>query len=156
MRFLLPLAILLFMACQIPTTEYSEILHENASVVAKIFTPSRHDVNLEQSAFNTGLHSQSWNGNTGTYIGHGLQITQNSVSEKFGILFRCQHGTFTSLGSDARHRALYEGLKEGQKVDVTYKEIYTAVYETKDGKRDMISRTLTGFDFLDAIPLESK
>ena len=83
-----------------------------------------------------------------------MQISHNTVPEKFGAVFQCQHGIFTSEGSDARHKALHDKLKNGMKVDVLYKEIYTETYDdlNKDGKKEMIDRTMTGLDFLDANP----
>lgn len=136
-------------------TETSDILHEDAAVLSRIYTPSRHDSGLDMTAVNLSDNiGVGFGGGVGIRIGGGLQISSTIIPERYGAVFQCQHGTFTSEGSDNRHRDLYNKLHEGQKVDVTYKEIYTATYKdvNGDGKEDLVSRVLVNLDFLDANP----
>ena len=148
--------------CKEVKTESSNVLHEDAIVITKIYTPSRHNIDIELTAMNImeeeeegfGSISMDYNGDIGIGIGSGLQISSNEVPEKYGVVFKCQHGTFTSQGSDERHKELYNKLQNNQGVDVTYKEIYRTTYDDidGDGKNDLVERVLTGFDFLDANP----
>ncbi len=139
--------------------EISDVLHENATVITRIYTPSRHDTKLGFRAIKmggkeTGSIGIDYGGDIGVGIGSGVQISSSTVPERYGAVFKCQHGTFTSQGSDKRHKDLYEKLQDGQEVDVTYKEIYRETYDDidGDGKKDLVERVLTGFDFLDANP----
>ncbi|HLD55008.1 MAG TPA: hypothetical protein VJB35_01985 [Candidatus Nanoarchaeia archaeon] len=141
--------------CKEIKTEVSNVLHEDAIVITKIYTPSRHDTDIELKAMNLmeeeegfGSVSMDYDGDFGIGIGNGLQISSSEVPEKYGVVFKCQHGTFTSQGSDERHKELYRKLQDNQGVDVTYKEIYRTTYD----KNDLVERVLTGFDFLDANP----
>src|SRR3989339_741911 len=149
--------------CKEIKTEVSNVLHEDAIVITKIYTPSRHDTDIELKAMNlmeeeegVGSVSMDYDGDFGIGIGNGLQISSSEVPEKYGVVFKCQHGTFTSQGSDERHKELYRKLQDNQGVDVTYKEIYRTTYDDidGDGKNDLVERVLTGFDFLDANPKE--
>lgn|GEM_PF-1222149 len=149
----------LLVGCKDVQLEASAILHEDATVIAKIYTPSRHESELGMKAMNLagegfGSISMDYGGNIGMGIGNGLQISEVDVPEKYGAVFRCQHGEFTSEGSDERHKTLYNKLKEGENVDVTYNEIYRATYDdvNKDGKKELTERVLVGYDFLDAQP----
>ena len=147
--------------CKEVKTESSNVLHEDAIVITKIYTPSRHDTDIELKAMNlvgegAGSISMDYDGDLGIGIEDGLQISFSEVPEKYGVVFKCQHGTFTSQGSDERHKELYRKLQNNQEVDVTYKEIYRTTYDDidGDGKRDLVEKVLTGFDFLDANPKE--
>ncbi|HIG94074.1 MAG: hypothetical protein QT05_C0030G0012 [archaeon GW2011_AR13] len=147
--------------CKEVKKEISNVLHEDAIVITKIYTPSRHDTDIELKAMNlvgegAGSISMDYDGDLGIGIEDGLQISFSEVPEKYGVVFKCQHGTFTSQGSDERHKELYRKLQNNQEVDVTYKEIYRTTYDDidGDGKRDLVEKVLTGFDFLDANPKE--
>ena len=146
-------------ACKDVRTEKSAVLHEDAVVAARIYTPSTHDTQIGFKAFNmvgsgAGSLSMDYDGNMGVGIGNGLQISSVTVPENYGVLFQCQHGNFTSQGPDARHQILYQQLHDGQKVDVLYQEIYQATYDdtNDDGKKELLERVLVDFDFLDAQP----
>lgn len=153
------LILVLLMVCMMPfagckkiVKEESGILHEDAIVLARIYTPSKHETNLEMTMMKSGMLGIGYSGEMGIRVGNGMQITESIVPEIYGILFQCQHGTFTSQGSDIRHKNLYDRLKEGQKVDITYKEIYKDTYDdtNDDGKKELISRVLVDMDFIDA------
>lgn len=140
--------------CADTRSEMSDIIHEDARVANRVFTPSRHDTELEFSAFNTGSFGVSYSGNPGLHIGNNLQVSSVEVPEKYAVVFECQHGGFISQGSDLRHQSLYEKLKGVGVVDVTYRELFKATYQDldKDGKKELTSRVLVGYDFLDAVP----
>lgn len=148
------LASSLLTGCKQVKTEISDVLHEDATVVTRIYTPSTHEPSVYLRIGGSG--GVSVIGADGSVVTSmdGLIFDSSEVPEKYGAVFRCQHGTFTSQGSDKRHEDLYNKLQEGQEVDITYKEIYRATYDDidGDGKKDLVERVLTGFDFLDAQP----
>ena len=159
-RFMLIVCLCVFVAgCKDVKIEKSKVLHEDAKVVTAIYTPSRHDVGIGKKMMDNpvGFGATDWQGRSGFAVGD-VVISHNEVPENFGILFQCQHGNFTSQGSDVRHKALYNKLKdwEGKMVDVTYMEIYRVTYEDKDkdGEKEEVSRVLIDFDFLDADKIE--
>lgn len=138
-------------------TEISDTLHEDAVVVTRIYTPSRHNTEVGLRAINidgdgAGSIGIDFSGNTGIGIGGGLQISSSTVPEKYGAVFKCKHGIFTSQGSDKRHKNLYDKLQGVQEVDVSYNEIYLSTYEDRngDGKKELIERKLIDYDFIDA------
>ena len=134
--------------CRVTHTEVSDVLHEDAKVVQTIYSPSRHG---------SGVSPQINNLFSDDGPSFELEITSIDMSEEYAVVFECQHGKFVSEGSDQRHKDLWSRLKEGQEVDVTYKEIYRTTYEEDkdgDGEKDLVERVLTGFDFLDAQPKE--
>jgi hypothetical protein len=154
--FVLGLSIILIQGCDETKYETSEVLHEPAEVVALIYNPARHDTSVSP-AFGDGksIVGMGWDGKMGVKVG-GVVISSTTVPEVYGALFRCQHGTFVSQGSDIRHRALYQSLKQGQKVDVIYTEIYKCIYRIEKGQTEkrLVERVLYDRDFLDAVPVE--
>ena len=134
------LALGTLVGCEETKIEVSGILHEDAKVVQAIYSPRRHGI---------GVSPQ---------IDSGPQVTSIDVPENYAIVFECQHGKFVSEGINQRHKDLWSRLKEGQEVDITYKETYKATYKAtyddinNDGKKDLVERVLIGFDFLDAQP----
>jgi|SRR3989344_2786030 len=126
-------------------TEYSNTLYESAIVSDAVYIPSRHG-------------SGSGIGPTMDFDGNiGISVTSVSVDipEKYAIVFKCKHGKFISEGEDQRHKDLWKKLSEGDSVKVSYREIFSSYYEDKnnDDKLDLISRSLIGYDFLDAVRL---
>ncbi len=132
--------------CQYQRTAVSEVLHETAVVVDLVYTPSTHETVLEPSLAGRGL-GIGLSGGIGLRIGNGLQITDVEVPPEYAVVFQCQHGKFI-----VQHKEVYDKLleHEGDTVDVAYQEVYREVYESKDGKDTVLSRTLTMYDFLDA------
>jgi len=132
--------------CRESIEEYSETLHEDAVVVNAVYTPPHHDVKLGLTAASMGKSfGMDYGGNLGFQVGNGLQVSSVSVPEKFAVVFKCSHGQFIVTRKD-----VYEKLKghEGETVDVSYREVYRATYETKDNERRLIDRVLTDYDFL--------
>jgi hypothetical protein len=117
----------IFLAACIPQKEYSAELTEPAVVEDVIFQPSRHG-----SGVGVGM---SMRGN--------MVVTSDSVTfpKKYAIVFRCQHGKFIVQGTRKEHKALWQKLKRGQEVMVSYREVYLV----KDGVRSLVD-----YDFIDA------
>ena len=132
----------LLTGCKETKTELSDILHEDAVVSETVYSPSRHGSDISPTYDLTGDG------------GVGFAITSVSIPEKYAVVFKCQHGKFIVEGTDKAHRDLWQRLEEGKKVDVSYKEIYKAVYDDVDGdgEKDLLSRDLVDRDFLDAQP----
>jgi hypothetical protein len=131
-----------FTGCIDRRIEYSDVLKENAVVSDTVYTPSHHG-----SSVDVGI-TTDFDGNA------GLSFTPTSVSipEKYGVVFRCQHGKFVVQGAGERYRELWEGFEEGQEVEVTYKEVYRSVYDDADGDgvKELVERELIKYDFLGA------
>lgn len=123
----------------------SDILHEDARVAETVYTPSRHG-----SGSGVGPTFDPVSGN----VGVGITSVSVRIPEKYAVVFQCDHGKFISEGTDQRHKALWEKLSEGQAVDVTYREQYREEWDDidRDGEKDLVSRTLIDYDFLDAQP----
>ena len=141
-------SIMLFsIGCREVKQEFSNILHEDATISDAVYTPSRHDSELGLTAFKTGPIGVDFGGNLGFRIGSGLQISSVEVPEKFAIVFKCQHGQFI-IG----RKEVYEKLKDhkDKRVDVSYREIYRTVYDTEGGEKKIIERALTDYDFINA------
>ncbi len=123
-------------------------MDEQAVVAETVYTPSRHDTGIGLKAFDlAGPISMDYGGDIGLNLGNGLQISSVTVPEKFAVIFTCQHGQFI-IG----RKGIYDKFTghQGAKVDVTYREVYKTTYKKKDGKRQVVERVLTDYDFLDA------
>jgi len=118
----------LLAACQFTHTEYGPALAEDAVVESLAYMPPNHGGGM----------------GVGMTFGGDIAITSNSVNmpEAFATVFLCKHGKFVVNG----HKDMWQRLRQGQKVSVTYREIF---HVTKDGDRE-ISRVPVGLDFLDA------
>lgn len=122
--------------------EKSSVLHEPAVVVDLIYIPSRHG---------SGTSPQiGFNGDGELSL--GLEFTSMNMPEKYGAVFKCQHGNFPVSGPDSSYQALWSKLSEGDSVDVSYQEIYRNTYEDSNGggNKELISSELVDYDFLDA------
>ena len=124
--------------------EESPILYEDATVADVVYSPPRHG---EDSGTNMTV---DFDGNIGISPYH---VTVD-LPPVYAIVFRCAHGKFISQGTGQRHKSLWERLKEGEEVTVSYKELYKSTYRDidDDGKKDLVERKLSGYDFLDAQP----
>lgn len=166
--------ILLFASCTDVRTEYSPVLHEKAVVVALIYSPSEHKTELKRTAYNTnntyGTNNSvldddgsvpdliqtgiDHDGNEGIKVGKNHQITTTTIPEKYGVVFQCEHGTFTIEGSEQKHRVLYHKLYNNVRdtTDILYKEEYRVTYEEdkQTQKKVETQRVLNKLDFIDA------
>ena len=152
--FILIGLIFLTSSCNTKRVE-SGVLHEKAVIITAIYSPSEHHTSLGTTMmkdYNNPIGGVDMNGNHGVVIGkmHGqtVQISESTIPEKYGIVFQCQHGTFTIEGSEQKHKILYDKLRGNinDTVDVLYKEIYQVT--TKDDKE--VERKLVDLDFIDA------
>lgn len=154
----------LFLTSCGPERERSGNLHEKAVIVSMIYSPSIHETKLTSTAMGVGGKyggmGVDYNGNEGMRVGKHMQITSTTVPEQYGVVFQCQHGTFTIQGPGtindntiSKHKILYDKLNGHIRdtVDVIYKEIYDVTYDKdKSGKKVEISRVLVDLDFIDA------
>jgi hypothetical protein len=155
----LALFVILFTTgCSNTKRETSDVMHERAVIVTLIYSPSEHHTHLGTTMmddFNNPLGGTDYNGDHGIKIGkiHGetVQISESNVPERYGVVFQCQHGTFTVEGSDTKHRVLYNKLYNNvhDTVDVLYKEIYLVTYD-KDDKTKVVKKVLDDLKFIDA------
>ncbi len=159
-------------SCTDVRTESSELKHEKATVVTMIYSPSQHKTEITRTAYNN-LNTNSildedddlgiapvlktgtdYDGNEGIKIGKNHQITSTTIPEKYGVVFQCEHGTFTIEGSKDKYRVLYHKLYNSVRdtVDILYKEEYLVTYEEDKatGKKVETKRVLNRLDFIDA------
>ena len=73
------------------------------------------------------------------------------VPAKYGVLFTCDHGSFTLEGTKNAER-MWKTLKEGDEVTITYKEIYNVHHRRVEGaeKQVIVTPHLVDYDFLNA------
>ncbi len=136
----------LLSGCKETRTELSDILHEDAVVSETVYTPSRHG-----SGSGVGPTFDVTDGN----VGIAFTSININIPEKYAVVFKCQHGKFIVEGTDIEHKSLWKKLSQGQEVDISYREVFNSVYDDidGDGKKDLVSRTLVDYDFLDAQPM---
>lgn len=129
--------------CEYDTSETveSDTLHEDAEVVDLVYTPSRHSSDLVPTV------SMDMDGDLETR----LVTVDVRIPEKYAVVFRCQHGKFIVEGTDQEHKRLWERFREGDNVDVSYKEIYRKTYHVVDKERSLTKTELIKYDFLDAV-----
>jgi hypothetical protein len=148
-----------------PTREQSGNLHEKAIIVNYIYSPSRHDTHIGTTMmndFNNPLGGIDMNGDRGIVIGkvagQTIQISSSTVPEQYGVVFQCQHGTFTVQGPNnegqvSKYKILHDKLMGhmNDTVDVIYQEVYDVTYEkNKEGQKVETNRVLVDLDFIDA------
>jgi hypothetical protein len=121
MKYAIVLLAVLLSGCKV---EKMENLSESAVVRDVIYQPSQHG-----GGMGVGM---SMSGN--------MVVTSNSVSipAKYAIVFECQHGKFIVEGEGKKHKELWQRLKVGQQVQVTYSESWR-VHD--DGRRELWKRS---------------
>lgn len=116
----------------ITTTEFSNVMIEPAVVVETVFTPSIHQSNID----------------IGLTTNLDLSFTPRSINvpEKYAVVFQCDHGKFI-----IERKELWDKLKVGDKVVVSYREVYNVLSTDKDrdGVRES-SVSLVDYDFVSA------
>lgn len=90
-------SLLVLFGCKEVKKKKSEVLHEEAKVITAIYTPSRHDINISKKMMDNpfGIGATDWQGRDGLAVGD-IVISHSEVPENFGVLFQCQHGSFTN------------------------------------------------------------
>ena len=153
--------LLILTSCNGPKKEYSDVLKEQATIVNIIYTPSQHSTYLSETMIDDHtnlMKGVDMNGNSGIKIGNGIQVSESNIPEKYGVVFQCQHGTFTIQGNNkegenSKYKILYDKLKNniGDTVHVLYKEEYLVYYEKDKNRNKIISKkVLNDLDFIDA------
>jgi hypothetical protein len=68
-----------------------------------------------------------------------------TVEDQFAVVFECQHGKFIieSLGRESRAALLWKKLKQGDSVNIRYKEVFRVVPDSRE-------RKLVKIEFIDA------
>lgn len=120
--------------------EESGVIYEDAIVSETVYSPSRHGSDLAPTIDITGEG------------GLGVAIVDVQIPEKYAIVFKCQHGKFIVEGTDRKHKELWGRFNRGDSVTVSYKEMYKSTYKDTDcdGKKELIHKSLIGYDFLEA------
>jgi len=133
--------------------ETSDVMHETATVVARIYHPAQEETTENLTIINIGPIGIDAEGRSGLSIG-GITYASEELPEQYEIIFRWKNGTLTSKGGEKQHKELYEKLREGQEVDLAYKELYRTTYDDidRDGKQDLIEKLVTGYSIIDANP----
>ena len=129
--------------CEYNTSEIveSDILHEDAEVVDVVYVPSRHGSDISPTV------TTDADGN----LQVGITTVSVTIPEKYAVVFRCQHGKFIVEGTDQRHKDLWSKFTGGEKVDVSYKEVYKKYYHVVDKERSLIKTELIDYHFIDAV-----
>ena len=145
-----------------PTKEYSGDMNEKAIIISMIYSPSVHETKIEPTMAKMGGKygglGIGYSGEQGMRIGKNMQITESTIPEQFGVVFQCQHGTFTIQGPGviegqvSKYKVLYDKLNghRGDTVNVIYQEIYNVTYKKQDGKKVEDKRVLVDLHFIDA------
>lgn len=123
--------------------EYSGVLHEKGVVVATLYSKDH-----SQSDINMGISM------SGDFT---FTPTTIRIPERWGVVFRCDHGNKSPITSpEDKYKALWNKLDEGMDVDIAFRELYRNTYEdtNNDGEKELISRELLDYDFLDANPIQ--
>ena len=131
------LGVLLLLVGGCADYEHSEEMTEPATVTEVAYVPSQHGTGVGPS-----FGSDSSGNST-----MGIAITSVSISEKYAVVFECQHGKFiVESEKDGDGYKLWQRLKEGQQVTVSYREMYW----TKKRNGEIVEKHLVGYDFLNA------
>lgn len=145
-----------------PEREQSGNMQEKAVIVSMLYSPSEHHTTIEPTMAKVGGKyggmGIGYSGESGMRVGKNMQITESTIPEQFGVVFQCQHGTFTIQGPGndggkfTKYKILYDKLYGhiGDTVNVIYNEIYNVTYEKQNGKKVETNRTLVDLHFVDA------
>jgi len=106
----------------------SEVLHGDATVVSRVYTP-------EHNGIKVGLDS-GYNPSPGISLGGGLKARRRRTPESFLLVFKCDGRLLAIEGSSPRHKELYEKLMEGQEVELAYRNPTGIVWNAPDMDTD--------------------
>ncbi len=131
--------------------EHSDVLHEDAKVVKKSYTPKNLRPKVSTKVGGSGSIGIGGDGAPGISVG-GIVLGSELVSEKYEVVFKGQHRTLTVKGSNKKNKDLYERLKEGQEVNLFYREVYQLKYTKENGQKKILEKKVEGYEFIDAQP----
>jgi len=115
--------------------EYSLLLTESAEVVDLILITPMHG---KPSVINPSTDN-------GEMVTCFVSVNVD-VPNVYAIILKCEHGKF--IFRSPKIKQLWEGLKEGQEVIVTYREIYKNKYNSYKLKESHLIK----YDFVDVKP----
>ena len=122
-------AALLLAACY--KTEYSRELREPGRVEQVMFIPGGTASGMGYDMTGKG----------------GVSITSTDIPDRYAIVLSCPHGKFSLKPEGATAQRIFNRLKQGDSITISYREEYRVTEE--DGHR---VTTLERLDFLDAWP----
>jgi hypothetical protein len=128
------------LGCSEYRTEYSDLLHEDAIVTYKSDASQHSTLNA---------YPTEGTGGVGIPMGGGISIIPGYQESGPEVIIESEDKTFVEHNPD-----LCNKLEQGQKVDVSYQEVYRAFYkDTNDDKeKELVKRKLIDYKFLDANP----
>ncbi len=125
------LAALLLGGCQEIKTEFSDVLHDKATIVEATHSPSRMDLTLSCGFGFTG----DWS----------CGPTLVNVPAKSRVTMRSERCTFTFTDADS-YREFQHSVESS--LEVSYRESYRAIYDGARGDKRLISRDFLGCTFV--------
>jgi hypothetical protein len=120
-------AALLMAGCKEYKTEYSEVMHENATVASM-------------------YHEDNWIQMMPVMIGDNVGIIPISHPEINWITFDGQ------VDFDIDNEEIFNRFNKNDSADISYREIYRTVYDDGDGdgKKELLEKKIRGYYFIDA------
>lgn len=124
------------MGCEKVIVEQSDVKTESAIVADLVYTPKNHATSI------IPVPSLDADGD----ITMSSMEVDVDIPEKYAVVFKCQHGKFIIENDQVRTKSLYEKLRIGQEVTVSYREIFE---KTLDSNGKILSRRRVKYDFID-------
>jgi hypothetical protein len=123
--------------CNKTISEQSKVMTESAVVDDLVFTPENHSMDIIPAV------RVEADGNVRSTI----DIMPRDIPERYAIVFECVHGKFIVQSDQEKTKALYKKLKKGQKVTVSYFELYETVVR---GDKVVTPKHLVKYKFINA------
>ncbi|MEK6833505.1 MAG: hypothetical protein AABY32_05660 [Nanoarchaeota archaeon] len=142
--------------CSEMRKEYSDIKHEEGIVTEWKYTPEQGGGNGSPTIVNVGGNLGIGTGGIGMGAG-GMTFSPGYSSDEYRVTIESKDKTYFEHGDKEVYKNLYNKLKKGQKVDVSYKEVYNAFYKdiNKDGEKELVKKIKIDHKFVDANPKDS-
>ncbi len=137
-------------ACSEYKTEYSEIKHETAIVTLHKYVPEKTETDIGVSITNhEGGFGFGTNG-FGYGLG-GMNVVTGTTPEKYEVVFSGK------VDFEVDNKEIFDRFKLEDKADVSYQEVYGAVYEYNEDtieKEKLLERKFLENKFVDAQPIK--
>ena len=85
---------------------------------------------VERTTFSPGYHSVHLTDDSDGK----LKIVHSDVPPVYGVLFKCQHGTFVVTGSSYKYKVMYHTLSYGDPVLIRSNAVFQVDYSDPDVK----------------------
>lgn len=143
-------------ACSEMKKEYSDVKHEDGIVTEWKYTPEHSDMNTSPTMVKVGDNLGIGTRGIGMNAG-GMTFSPGYFSDEYRVTIESKDKTYFEHGDKEIYKNLYNKLEKGQKVDVSYKEVYNAFYKdiNKDGKKELVKKIKIGKEFVDANPKDT-